>query len=373
MSTTLTKTNPTCSNIELIDANSCYGDSLPVINSNIANLTATLISLQNTINNWENIVNIFSLSSVQMLTTMFNLKLINNKFISPYSLLQSLSSQWNTQQFSVYYPTITGVDYWYGDGNEGNTKATNTLTPWLTASFPAENFVNGQIINVFVNLSYKNTFTFYYHGNLIEYCTPQYSTKTTLACNGCNFSDTRFAGCNHDAGGHHWCDNAYSYCYSSQTSNLVRYRCNGSVGKTYVWKTTDLPKNELQWSANKTTITLNNTIPYLIGVGQTIQIINAVNELNTLEPNLNGIWFVDSINNNNFTFKVKNSPITNGGTTNSTLTLITSPSSTKYHPISSSNLGNLFIDYKKTGYDTFTTRIIKYKFKKINSTWNIQL
>ena len=80
MSTTLTKIDPNCSNIELIDANMCYGDSLTIINSNIINLSTTLISLQETINSWENIVFTFNLSSVKMLTTMFNVQLINNKF-----------------------------------------------------------------------------------------------------------------------------------------------------------------------------------------------------------------------------------------------------------------------------------------------------
>ena len=165
MSTTLTKTNPTCSNIELIDANTCYGDALPIINSNIANLTATLISLKNTINSWESIINNFPLNSIKTLTTMFNIKLINDTFNSPYALLQSLSSQWNNQQFSVYYPTITSVDYWYNKGNglysTSTDMVTSILTPWLSGSFPANNFVNNQIFFNF-DVFYRTNLLMYY-------------------------------------------------------------------------------------------------------------------------------------------------------------------------------------------------------------------
>ena len=376
MSTTLTKTNPTCSNIELIDANTCYGDALPIINSNIANLTATLISLKNTINSWESIINNFPLNSIKTLTTMFNIKLINDTFNSPYALLQSLSSQWNNQQFSVYYPTITSVDYWYNKGNglysTSTDMVTSILTPWLSGSFPANNFVNNQIINVFVNLSFTNVFTFYYHGNLTEYCLPQYHTAATLTCNGCGDANYRFGACNHDAGGRHWCDNAYSYCTQETTNQSNVYSCKGVVGKTYIWNTNDLLKNNLQWSANGNIITVNNPYDNLVGVGQQVKISNAINSHNLSEPNLNGIHKITSIDiiANNFKFTVNNAPTDIGGVTQSTLTLDTLPS--YYVPVRSYNLGDLHIAYTKHGNDTFTTRIVSYNFININSNWVLQ-
>ena len=291
MSTTLTKTDPTCSNIELIDANICYGDALPIINSNIANLTATLILLQNTINSWENIVTNFSLSSVQMLTTMFNLQLINEVYSSPYSLIQTLSSQWQTQQFSVYYPNIIDVGTWYNDQHYGITTATNTLIPWLTANFPNKNFVNGQIINVFVNLSFTTNFIFNYQGSMIEYCTPQYHTALTLTCDGCG-SDGRFAGCNHDSGGHHWCDNAYAECYSSQTKMSQTYTCRGIVGTTYIWNST----NAKPFTNTLTHISSVNSIPGHLSINYSITgkdtFITSI--ISYVFINNNSIWSIQS-------------------------------------------------------------------------------
>jgi hypothetical protein len=284
MAVSLTKLDPTCSNIQLIDQNACLGDSLPTINSNIINLSSGMSDLTRNITKWENFLTLFSVTSALMVQTMLNIQSINTSYISPYTTVQLLSSRWNKKIFSLYYPTFYDLQtYLSFVGTINDPK--NDIILWLNTNFPTSSFADEQIVNVFLTLHYTNHFIFSYQANYQENCAPNRHTDTTLTCDGCA-GGLPFAGCNHDAGGRHWCDNAYIYCQQTATRDAETYSCQGNTVATYDWTTVD-----------------NN--PY-----------------------------------SGYTPTSNNVPA-----------------------------GNLNIDYKHNGNDSFVARIISYTFQNINSTW----
>jgi hypothetical protein len=241
MSTKLLKSDPTCSNIQLIDENACLGDSLSIINSNVTNLSSGLDNLTSHVSQWNNILSLFYANSATMVETMLNIQSINDAYVSPYTTIQLLSSQWNTKIFSIYYPEFYELITFLSNVGTSNDYKNNVLS-WLNVNFPPSSFADGQIINVFVNLYYTNHFIFSYQGNYIESCSPNYHGDAVLTCTGAG-ADTRHGGCNHDAGGRHWCDNAYSYCNDTMISDVETYTCQGTPTITYDWTTVDNDPN----------------------------------------------------------------------------------------------------------------------------------
>lgn len=239
MTFTFNKTNPDYStSYRLIDANSCIGDSLSTINANFNNLLTPLSTMFTTLDVVDTgaISNFYNLTSF-MLTTMYRIKTINEVYIKPYTTIKALSSQWSYKEFSLYYPTIVDFSFFNSDQNFYKSN----ILSWLNNFFPAYNFPENQILNVFITLNYSNDFSFNFSGNLKENCAPLAQSDNTVSCDGCG-GDTRHGGCNHDANGRHWCDNAYIYCAPpKKISDTEVFTCNGSVGDTYKFDNTKNP------------------------------------------------------------------------------------------------------------------------------------
>jgi hypothetical protein len=232
MSFSLKKINPACSNIQLIDINECIGDSLSAINSNIDNFSKSLDGIYNSLANWTygDVLSNFYTNSGLMISTMLDVQTINDVYISPYTTIQNLSAQWNSKQFSVYYPEIIRIDYY----NSNLSTYSGIIYNWFIQNFPNKNFVENQIINIFITLNYISLFGFRFRSDLQETCTPtKHTGESVIKCNGCG-EDNRFGGCNHDAGHRHWCDNAYSYCgKTTYTADTQSYQCQGHTKQTY--------------------------------------------------------------------------------------------------------------------------------------------
>lgn len=220
---TLSKTDPTCSNIYLIDENTCLGKSLDIIQSNIQTLSSNLSALMINVDDWFDVyTSIYSLSA-QMLSTIFNVKNIEKEYNSTYSTISGLSSSW-LKEFSLVYPKIFDFNEWYNYDADVRDGILNT---WLQNNFPVENYLDNQVINVFVNLNQSMQFLFYYTRSYSETCAVTYSSGGTAKCTPC--SDNRaYQGCNITGKG---CRNAWSYCGSTTSNNQVQGICKTSGGK----------------------------------------------------------------------------------------------------------------------------------------------
>jgi hypothetical protein len=230
MSYVLKKSEPSCSNIELIDANQCLLDSLPIINSNISKLQQNVDFILDKVDGWTDqyfLTNFYNVSA-NMVKTMLNIQKINDTYVSSYTTVQNLSSQWNYKEFSLYFPDLIDFVLYY----QNTTSYTELIANWLNYYFPPSSFAEGQVVNIFLTLKYTDTFNFVFQSNYVESCAPNRNTAVALSCTGCG-TDTRFGGCNHDAGGRHWCDNAYTYCSTLKTSETETYSCKGYYGNTY--------------------------------------------------------------------------------------------------------------------------------------------
>jgi len=234
MSKILKKTDETCSNVELIDENACLGDSYQVINSNMNALVSGVNSLIDSLSSWNNagfLSNFYKISG-EMVNTMLNLKTIEDFYISPYTIIENLSSKWNYKEFSLYYPSILDFTSY----NDYQNFYKDEIMSWLNRNFPTEGFGEGQILNLFVTLNYVNTFSYSFSGSYQENCTPTANSDNTLSCGGCG-RDNRTAGCNLDGPGGHWCGNPYSRCTATAVSDTETYTCVGTINGTYQWVT----------------------------------------------------------------------------------------------------------------------------------------
>jgi hypothetical protein len=238
MSTTLKKIDNTCSSIQLIDSSLCLGDSLPVINKNIASLKSNLEDLGLHLGEWNNVLTSFFPISSIMLQTMYNIQTINNTVPSPYEVVQSLSATWSNKQFSLYYPVIQELVTY----DKGTVPATIEIKNWLDNNFPPSSFVDGQIVNIFVNLYYTNVFTFKYDAAYSENCSPTLHSDATISCHGAgNDNRTVTGGCNHVWNGHKVCDDPYTYCHVEKTTDTETYSCQGYIRNTYTWTSDSEP------------------------------------------------------------------------------------------------------------------------------------
>jgi hypothetical protein len=229
----LNKTDENCSNIYLIDENSCYGDSLSVINTNVATLSSNLKTLADQTVKFNNLFTLLSNNSAAIINTIYNVNTINEVYESPYSTVKELSSNW-FQPFSLYYPKIIEINSWYGNVNKTTpitsvtTTQQKTLTSWLETNFPHSNFAKNQIVYVFVNFYENYQFTYTFNKTYFEDCRPNVGTAISVSCGAC--PDNRgFVGCNISGRA---CVNAWSYCASNNSTSTASYGCLGYNGKT---------------------------------------------------------------------------------------------------------------------------------------------
>lgn len=228
--TVLEKENKGCRFLELIDINSCVGDLPTTWNNNVTSFQTKLSELQvfgfQTFGDPQLGLSFMASTSSDVLGRVFNIRRINDTFRSPYTLIQKLSSKWESKEFSVYYPDfISAIDYI----NNVNLYS-SILNSWISFNFPTSKYPKNQILNVFIPLSYTNEFEYTFSKIYFETCNPTNHTANTLSCNGCG-GETRSGGCN--VGGR--CFNPYTLCRVSKTQDNQVYTCNGFVRDTFIF------------------------------------------------------------------------------------------------------------------------------------------
>lgn len=244
----LQKIDSTCGNINLIDENTCLGNSINIVNSNVATLCANLQDLTRNLTYWKNIYSIYTQLSSYIISTGNSLESIKNKYIDYSTTVKTLSSFWQTPLY-LFFPTIysnnlllssaqTNGSILYDLVNGGNSSSPTSNNPptisicdWLKNNFSPTKFIHGQIINVYVNFYNEYTFNYDFKTIYIEECKPN-GKPTTVTCNGCPGDPlaSQFQACNQNLASGHVCSNAYSHCPApvSNDAQTLTYSCAGS-------------------------------------------------------------------------------------------------------------------------------------------------
>jgi hypothetical protein len=213
----LQKNNTECSNIFFINEDLCVGNTLDVINNNLLAISGNLIDLSRDLDTWNTITNLFSRCSASMVSTTLNIENIYNTVNLAFSTVETLSGNWN-KEFSLYYPQIQQITDWM---HYNQATIASVLIPWLDINFPSANYVDNQIINIYVTLNQQTYFSFNFFRTYEESCGP-FGGTTSVSCEGCgsaNQGSYRNKGCNHHGGsaGKGACDNAYTHCGTPNT------------------------------------------------------------------------------------------------------------------------------------------------------------
>jgi hypothetical protein len=169
----LPKNDNNCSLVYLIDENFCLGDSLQIINNNVESLSASLLTLENESQIWNEIYSFFSTNTSSWFSNAEIIPFYNELWMNTYSLVQKLSASWN-KMFTMYYPTVLSYDEWYGIKTTPKWSLYNSsvIPTWLKGILPPRDFLPGQEVNVFIYLYWTESFSIDYTGAYGEPCLP---------------------------------------------------------------------------------------------------------------------------------------------------------------------------------------------------------
>lgn len=226
------KTNPTCSNVILIDENKCISSSVDILNQNFLNLDSILQDLKSfddgvsQISLYDGGPSFFSqyqTISADMLNTANNIKTINDNIDSAMLTVTNLSSTW-LKPITLYYPQMFEIQYFIDQYSNGTP---DFLVGWIGQYFPPQDNIVGQKIKVYINTYQIVKFYFNFTRTYYESCGPNVSGDNTVQCTSC--PDNRpFQGCNITGIG---CRNAWSYCFSNNKPTSNTYTCVGAGAK----------------------------------------------------------------------------------------------------------------------------------------------
>lgn len=224
---TFKKTTPTCSNIYLIDENVCLSNSLNTLNYNFSSLNFSLSSLDSYRNSWYSLYTTVSQNSSIWIKTATNIKAYSAMWIDTSLTVSSLSSTW-IKPYTIYYPKMLNIDYWYSlSTNNKNSIIQN----WMNTNFKYSNKNINIIADVVLYLNQNQAFSFRFNRSFQETCTPN-GGGLSLSCGACS---RPHHGCNHTSGSgkdkNHWCTNAYASCGVSVQTAAASVSCVGSGGK----------------------------------------------------------------------------------------------------------------------------------------------
>lgn len=220
------KTNPSCSNVYLLDERLCVGNSLDTINTNFSNLFDAVSSIKNFNNSWDNLYTLAVAQSANWYRAAANIETYGKQWLDTCLVVQSLSSTWS-RHFSVFYNKMIEDSDWY---SLTDTQQDDLIMPWLNTHFdPSRGFLR-QTINVVIYLKNTKSVSMNFDSAYQETCSPN-GGGGVITCGGC---PRPHRGCNHHGGraGYGPCTNAYAACGASTTAGSVSHSCVGRGGRT---------------------------------------------------------------------------------------------------------------------------------------------
>lgn len=222
----LQKIEPNVGYVDLIDENSCMGNSLDIINTNVMVLSSNLQSVTRDLLAWQQLCTLVSQFSATLQSMSLGIQRISHNFPDTFTTVNALSSLWNTNIFSLFYPKIFEYTVWTSNPQ------LSLLTTWFNKNFPADNYSPRQIVNLYVKLYKDNQFSFNFKQTYIEMCTPN-AGSVIVQCAPCE-DKRKVIACNQDVSqngvGQHICSDAKNQCNNTTPNIGVNFSCAGTGG-----------------------------------------------------------------------------------------------------------------------------------------------
>ena len=197
------RTTPVSSSVLLIDENLCASTSLDVLNTSLSALGNLLDTVKSNTSAVQNLYSVFQANSSAWLANMNYIASWQDNWISTSASVSALSAtewvkttslvcpvpQYWEDWFVSAYPTYTGLSGIVPKNTIANHQA--VIDGWLDVSFPATNFVTGQILviqlpilqtvsyNFILDQKYKTKCDEY--GPMLGYATPNYCATELAA------------------------------------------------------------------------------------------------------------------------------------------------------------------------------------------------
>ena len=241
------KVKENCSNIFLIDEDLCLSNSYQIINYNIQSLSTALVSLQPTIDYFNQEYTCFTQNSAKFIEVNSNLKLKTQKLNDVYTLTINNSSSFN-KPISVFYNTPINVIEWNNNINSNSLYYQNFFKSWLSLYYPTVNFPNNQKITVNINLYVEQEFNLAnnqksgnpsstninsgFYREHTEDCKPEKGQAVNISC-GNESCRAPNHNCNYHSKNQSYCFNAYRDCSRSSSGGAKDQHGNcGGTGST---------------------------------------------------------------------------------------------------------------------------------------------
>jgi hypothetical protein len=236
-----------CSNIFLLDENLCLSNSYNIINYNIQSLSSALISLQPTIDYFNNQYTYFTQNSSKILEVNENLKNKTKNLNDIYTLTTSNSSFFNKVIYVSYETPINVLD-WNSNINTNPSYYQDFFKDWLSRYYLNSKYTENQNIVVNVLLYFEQQFNLSHNGQqtietrndpntgfyreFLEECKPDFGIPKVVPCKA-DSCKLPHKGCNIHTKNQSYCFNAYTKCKKTpkETGSAIAGNCLGTGSK----------------------------------------------------------------------------------------------------------------------------------------------
>jgi hypothetical protein len=266
------KTEPTCSNIYLIDEKLCLGNSYEIINTNVSGLSSCLDNLQNYANLLYPIFTLFTQGSANWIDASTNVLNNSAQWLNATLCVSSNSVKGWLKPINLHYNNTIKINNWYTDTPY---YVDFEILNWLNLNFPTKNFQNNQVLVVDIDLYEDTTFNFMFSASYLENC---FAKPKSFPENICDFCEPPLRQCNRYLNDPQF-GSTKPYCFNPFLAKREFFKYDESLRENFYGTGECLPLvtrlrvplNLSCKSTGKATLTLsNNTISYDRSIVRTI-------------------------------------------------------------------------------------------------------